>query len=392
MTLPIYALTLAIFAQGCSEFMFAGLITEVGDDFGVSLAAAGTLTSAFAVGIIVGAPLMALIGGRWPRRRALVLFLSVFIAAHIVGATAASFPLLLIVRVVSAVANAGFLAVALTTAMSIAGPRAKGRTTALLLSGITIACVAGVPGGAALGYFWGWRAALWAVVLVSVPALAAIMYALPAGRPVTGLPSAIGELRTLRNRRLQTTLAAGVLCNAATFCAFTYLAPVSVQVTSLSPAWTPALLALFGCGSFVGVHATGRLADSHANLVAGGGGVLLLAGWIAFAGTAAHDWLFVTLVFALGALSFGVGSTLFSQGLYAASDAPMLGSSLTTAAFNVGTVIGPSLGGASIHTPLGYRGPLWVSVMLAALALVVTLCGLQARRRTRRAVTSARSS
>ncbi|CPU63990.1 Probable chloramphenicol resistance protein [Mycobacteroides abscessus] len=120
--------------------------------------------------------------------------------------------------------------------------------------------------------------------------------------------------------------------------------------------------------------------------------MLLLAGWIAFAGTAAHDWLFVTLVFALGALSFGVGSTLFSQGLYAASDAPMLGSSLTTAAFNVGTVIGPSLGGASIHTALGYRGPLWVSVMLAALALVVTLCGLQARRRTRRAVTSARWS
>lgn len=333
---------------------------------------------------------MALISGRWPRRRALVLFLSVFIAAHIVGAMAASFPLLLIVRVVSAVANAGFLAVALTTAMSIADPRAKGRTTALLLSGITIACVAGVPGGAALGYFWGWRAALWAVVLVSVPALAAIMYALPAGRPVTGLPSAIGELRTLRNRRLQTTLAAEFCATQQPLCLYLSGSRLGAGhlVESGVDSGAPGTL---GCGSFVGVHATGRLADSHANLVTGGGGVLLLAGWIAFAGTAAHDWLFVTLVFALGTLSFGVGSTLFSQGLYAASDVPMLGSSLTTATFNVGTVIGPSLGGASIHTALGYRGPLWVSVMLAALALVVTLCGLQARRRTRTAATSARS-
>ncbi|MGV9539424.1 MFS transporter, partial [Streptosporangium sandarakinum] len=151
MPIVIYMLGLAVFAQGTSEFMLSGLIPEIAGDLGVSVPAAGTLTSAFAVGMIVGAPLMAVLSLRWPRRRALLVFLVAFTLVHVAGAVTADFGVLLVTRVVAALANAGFLAVGLATASGLAGPAAKGRATAVLLGGVTLACVAGVPAGAVLG-------------------------------------------------------------------------------------------------------------------------------------------------------------------------------------------------------------------------------------------------
>ncbi|MBC9717668.1 MFS transporter [Streptomyces sp. TRM66268-LWL] len=375
MPLFLYLLGLAVFAQGTSEFMLAGLGPDIARDLHVPLSDAGLLTSAFAAGMVVGAPLMAVLGRRWSPRGALLGFLSVFVVVHVAGALTGSFLVLLVTRIVGALANAGFLAVALATAVSAVGPDRKGRATSILLGGVTLACVAGVPAGAFLGQLWGWRSAFWAVAAVSLPALLAIVRSAPGGargdsRTEAAEPRAplAAELRTLRRPRLQLALLLGALVNGATFCAFTYLAPVVTDVAGLAEGWVPALLALFGIGSFLGVTLAGRLADTRPRAVAGGGAVALVCGWSLFALTAGSPAATVALVPLLGTLSFGVGATLISRILYAAEDAPTLSGAYATAALNVGAVIGPALGGIALTW--GARGPLWVSAALAALALV----------------------
>ncbi|MEU5581983.1 Cmx/CmrA family chloramphenicol efflux MFS transporter [Streptomyces huasconensis] len=383
MPFALYLLGLAVFAQGTSEFMLSGLVPDIARDLGVSIPSAGHLTSAFAVGMVVGAPLMALLSRRFSRRRALSAFLVAFLLVHVVGALTTSFAVLLATRVAGALANAGFLAVALVTAASMVEPNAKGRATSVLLGGVTVACVAGVPAGAVLGEVWGWRSAFWAVALLSVPAVLAIARAVPGGAAgtdgaagATGAqdtagPSALGELRALRGPRLLLTLLLGALVNGATFCTFTYLAPLVTEVTGLGSGWVPVVLALFGIGSFVGVGLGGRVADARPVPLLVCGSLALLTGWVLCAVAAGSPVAVLVLVLVQGALSFAVGSTLIAQALYAATDAPTLAGGFATAAFNVGGALGPWCGGLAISAGLGYRSPLWVSALLVAAATAI---------------------
>ncbi|MGC5013156.1 Cmx/CmrA family chloramphenicol efflux MFS transporter [Streptosporangium sp. DT93] len=370
MPFVVYMLGLAVFAQGTSEFMLSGLVPDIARDMHVSIPAAGLLTSAFAAGMIVGAPLMAILSLRRSRRRSLLTFLVVFLLVHVLGAVTTDFGVLVATRVVGALASAGFLAVALATATGTVAPNAKGRATSVLLGGVTLACVVGVPAGALLGQLWGWRSAFWAVALVSVPAVVAILRTVPAGDPGSSRTSVRGELGSLRDRRLLVILLLGALVNGATFCTFTYLAPLVTTVTGIGSAWVPAVLALFGLGSFLGVTVGGRVADTRPVPFLVTGGVALLAGWAVFAVTAGNPVAAIVLVFVQGTLAFAVGSVLISQALYAATGAPTLAGGFATAAFNVGAAIGPWVGGLSIGAGLGYRSPLWVSASLVALALV----------------------
>ncbi|KZF09428.1 chloramphenicol efflux pump [Rhodococcus sp. EPR-157] len=385
MPFAIYVLGLAVFAQGTSEFMLSGLIPDMAHDLQVSVSAAGLLTSAFAVGMIIGAPLMAVLSIRWQRRRALLTFLVTFMAVHVIGALTSSFEVLLVTRIIGALANAGFLAVALSAAMSMAPIDKKGRATSVLLGGVTIACVVGVPGGAILGNAWGWRAAFWAIVMISVPAVVAILCATPPDSSTRSIPNARAECASLRRPKLVLMLVLGALINGATFCSFTYLAPLLTDISGFDSHWLPVLLGLFGLGSFIGVSVGGRLADARPLSLLSVGAVVLFAGWIVFALAASHPAVTLILLFTQGALSFAVGSTLISQVLYDAADAPTLGGSFATVAFNVGAALGPTLGALTIGMGLGYRAPLWSSAALVAIALVVGVAGWTRHRTLARA-------
>ncbi|WP_129665864.1 Cmx/CmrA family chloramphenicol efflux MFS transporter [Phytoactinopolyspora endophytica] len=375
MPLAVYLLGLAVFAQGTSEFMLAGLVPDIADDMGVTISDAGLLTSAFAVGMAVGAPLMALMSRRWPRRLTLLTFLVVFVTVHVIGAVTTSFGVLMVTRVVGALANAGFMAVALSTVTAMVPANAKGRALAVLLGGTTIACVAGVPGGALLGNLWGWRSAFWAVAIISLPAIAAVVKSVPAHNAAdessSTRPKARTELRSLRRPRLLVTLLLGALVNGATFCSFTYLAPVITDVAGIGTGWVPGMLALFGLGAFVGVRIGGHFSDTNPMPLLVAGSVALTCGWGVFAFTAGSPVAVITLVVVQGVLSFAVGSTLISQVLYAATDAPTMAGSFGTASFNVGAAIGPWLGSVVIDADLGLRAPLWVSAALVGIALLI---------------------
>jgi DHA1 family chloramphenicol resistance protein-like MFS transporter len=354
--IPVFFLALAVFAMGTSEFMLAGLVPPIAGALGVSLAQAGLLTSAFAAGLVVGAPLMAAAARSWRRRTALTCFLAVFVVTHVAGGLTGAFAVVLVTRLLAAVAYAGFVAVALTAAAELASPDRTGRALAVLLGGTTLACVAGIPGGALLSAAFGWRAAFWPVALLCVPAVAGI------GRipdtPATAAPSGLRtELAELRRLPLAGTLLLGALVNAATFGVFTYLAPLA---TGIAP--VPLVLAVFGIGCFAGVTAAGRLADRWPGHVVAIGGLLLLAGWVVLA--LVPDALLVPAC-TQGALSFAVGSTLVARILRLASGAPTMAGSYATAALNAGAAAGPVLGAVA--------PPVWMAVALIATALVLAV-------------------
>ncbi|MDT0422496.1 Cmx/CmrA family chloramphenicol efflux MFS transporter [Streptomyces evansiae] len=377
MPLALYPLALAVFAMGTSEFMLAGLLPGLTPDLGVTVATAGLLTPAFAVGMVVGAPLVAVLARAWPRRACLVASVLVFGAAHAAGALTTSFAVLCGARVVAALANAGFLALALPAAAALVPPDRTGRALAVLLAGTTVATVAGVPGGAALGALYGWRAVFWGLAALCVPVALGVLKGVPAGRGHAGGPAPRAEAAVLRRPPLLLAMLLGALVNAATFASFTYLAPVVTGPAGLGERWVAVVLMLFGGGSFAGVTLAGRFSDRRPGLLLAVTGPALLVGWPALALAAGEPAVLLPLVCVLGALSFALGGTLVTRVLYEAGGAPTLAGACATTALNVGAAAGPLLAAPSLTTTAGSRGPLWTSTLLIALALLVA-CGSRA--------------
>jgi DHA1 family chloramphenicol resistance protein-like MFS transporter len=377
MPFSLYLLAVAVFAMGTSEFMLAGLVPDIAADLGVSIGSAGLLTSAFAVGMVVGAPSMAALTRRWRARVSLSAFLLTFALVHVLGAVTTSFGVLLVTRLVAAVANAGFLAVALSTAAALVPSGRQGRALAVLLAGTTLATIAGVPGGAVLGTMLGWRATFWAIALVCVPAVVGIAKALPAGAGRAGSAvagaSLRGELAQLAGKRLALVMLLAALVNAGTFATFTFLAPIVTESAGLGRLWVSVALLLFGFGSFIGVTVAGRLSDTRPGIVVGVGGPALLAGWAALALLSSQPAALLLLAFLQGALSFAVGSTLITRVLYEASAAPTMGGAYVAAALNVGAAGGPVAAATALGVHANIVAPVWISSVLVALALLVAL-------------------
>ncbi|MEV5648349.1 Cmx/CmrA family chloramphenicol efflux MFS transporter [Nocardia sp. NPDC052254] len=373
MPFALHLLASAVFAMGTSEFMLAGLVPDIATDLDVPIGTAGLLTSAFAVGMVVGAPAMAALARRWAPRTTLIGCVVVFALCHVVGAVTPMFAALFGTRMVAAVAAAGFLAVALSTAAELAPPDRKGRALAILLSGTTIATVAGVPAGALLGTALGWRATFWAIALLCVPAALGIALGVP-GRSADAAAGDFSirfELAQLRMPRLLFAMLLGALVNGATFAVFTFLAPIVTDIAGLGDWWISAALVLFGIGSFVGVTAAGRLSDRYPGPIIAVGGPALMLGWVALALLAAHPAALLGLVFVQGALAFAVGSTLITRVLYAAAGAPAMGGSYATAALNIGAAAGPAIAAATIAA--GELMPVWLAAASTGLAVVVAL-------------------
>ena len=377
MPFSLYPLAVAVFAMGTSEFMLAGLVPDIAADLGVSIGPAGLLTSAFAVGMVVGAPSMAALTRRWRARVSLSAFLLTFALVHVLGAVTTSFGVLLVTRLVAAVANAGFLAVALSTAATLVPAGRQGRGLAVLLAGTTLATIAGVPAGAVLGTMLGWRATFWAIALLCVPAVVGIATALPAGAGRAGSPVAGASLRDelaqLGRKRLALAMLLAALVNAGTFATFTFLAPIVTESAGLGRLWVSVVLLLLGFGSFIGVTVAGRLSDTRPGIVIGAGGPALLAGWAALALLSSQPVALLPLAFVQGALSFAVGSTLITRVLYEASAAPTMGGAYATAALNVGAAGGPVAAAAALGIHANVVAPVWVSSVMVALALLIAV-------------------
>jgi DHA1 family chloramphenicol resistance protein-like MFS transporter len=366
-------LALSIVALGTSEFMIAGLLPQLAADLRVGIPEAGYLISVFAIGMIVGAPAMAVLTLSLPRRTTLLAALAVFVAGHVVGALAQDYAVLVVARVVSAVATGAFWAVAAVTSVSAVAPQLRARALAVLLGGLTVANVAGVPLGTLVGQEFGWRSAFWAVAALAVVGAVGVFLSVPERTPDSPAPRLAAELAAFRRGRLWLALGTIALYQSAMMGAFSYIAPLLTEVTGLDERWVPGVLFGFGIGSLVGVVVGGRLADPYPwpTLFCGLAAAATLLGLTAL--FARLPVVVVGLVVLLGGVAFIAGAPLNARVFALAGAAPTLASATNTAAFNVGNTLGPALGGLAIAGGFGLTAPAWLGVLLAAGAIVLGL-------------------
>ncbi|MGW3627065.1 Cmx/CmrA family chloramphenicol efflux MFS transporter [Streptomyces sp. NPDC000880] len=369
MPLAVYILGLSVFALGTSEFMLSGLLPPIADDMNVSIPRAGLLISAFAIGMVIGAPLLAVATLRLPRKTTLIALISLFGLGQIAGALAPTYEILFASRVVSAVACAGFWAVGASVAIAMVPFNARARAMAVMIGGLSIANVLGVPAGAFLGEHLGWRSAFWAVAAASAVALAGVVTLIPRIPHPAEKPQLRRELSIYRDRQVWLSIAITALAAGGVFCAFSYLAPLLTDVSGLDAAWVPTVLALFGIGALVGTAIGGRVADAHLFGVLLSGitaSTLFLAALALFATEPAVT---IALSFLLGVSAFYTAPALNARMFNVAAAAPTLAGATTTAAFNLGNTGGPWLGGTVIDAGFGFASTAWAGAAITVVAI-----------------------
>lgn len=381
----IYALGFGIFCLGTSEFMLAGILPQLAHSLGVGIPSAGMLITAFAVGMLIGAPLMTAATLRVPARACLIAATVLFALAHLVVLVSDSYAVVLISRVVSAVVYATYWAVAAATALRLAPAGARAKAMAVVVGGLTVANVLGVPIGTWIGERWGWRATFVAVAVASVVAAVVLVRVVPARTQDGPPPSARREIGALRNPRLWLALAITAAFQATVFCTFSYLTPLLTTVSELPVGAMPLILFGFGLGSLAGVTIGGRLADRNLLGNMAVSLVSLIVTLLLLASVAGTSWLAVPAVILFGVAGFSIAAALNARTLGFAGDAPTMAAAVNTSAFNVGNAIGPWLGGVVISAGLGYRAPVLASVGLGLTALLLTGLAWAWERRDRRA-------
>ncbi|MDJ0464909.1 Cmx/CmrA family chloramphenicol efflux MFS transporter [Streptomyces sp. H27-C3] len=380
MPLAVYILGLAVFALGTSEFMLSGLLPPIADDMGVSIPQAGLLISAFAIGMVIGAPLLAVATLRLPRRTTLITLITVFGLGQVAGALAPTYELLFASRVVSALACAGFWAVGAAVAIAMVPVNSRARAMAVMLGGLSIANVLGVPLGAFLGDSFGWRSAFWAVAAASALALVGVATLIPRIALPDEKPRLKRELGIYRDRQVWLAIVMTALAAGGVFCAFSYLAPLLTDVAGLDAGWVPTVLGLFGVGALIGTAIGGRVADAHLFGVLLSGIAASTVFLVALALFASTAWVAVALAFLLGVSAFYTGPALNARVFNVAGAAPTLAGATTTAAFNLGNTGGPWLGGTVIDADFGFASTAWAGAAMAALALVTVVVSLRIQR------------
>lgn len=370
MPVAIWIIGAAIFAQGTSELMLAGLLPEMSADLGVTIPQAGLLVSVFALGMLIGAPVLAVVTLRWPRRRALLAFLAIFVLAHVAGALTDSYPVLVAVRFVAAFVYAGFWAVGAGTAMSLVSPDRRGRAMSVVAGGLTVATVIGLPAGTWIGQNLGWRGAFWAVAAMSTLAAGAVLAAVPTARPATA-PRMADELRGLAVPRLWLSYAMTAVSTAALLGTFTYLGAMLITTSGLGSGWVPLVLLGYGVGALTGMAAGGYAADRWPRGVLLIGFTALCAVLVAIAIVSHHALPVGALSVLLGLAGFGTNPALNSRVFALGASAPTLTAAGTTSAFNVGIALGPWLAGMALTAGAGYPMVPWIGAGLAVVALML---------------------
>ncbi len=388
MPLAVHILGLSVFALGTSEFMLSGLLPPIAEDMGVSIPSAGLLISAFAIGMVVGAPLLAVATLRLPRKTTLVTLITVFGLGQVAGALAPNYAVLFASRIVSALACAGFWAVGAAVAIAMVPVGARARAMAVMIGGLSIANVLGVPAGAFLGEHLGWRSAFWAVGAASAIALVGVVTRIPHIPPPETKPRLKREVTIYRDRQVVLSVAVTALAAGGVFCAFSYLAPLLTDVSGLDESWVSAVLALFGIGAVVGTTIGGRVADAHLFGVLLSGIAASTVFLVALAVLASSPAATVVLTFLLGVSTFYTAPALNARMFNVAGAAPTLAGATTTAAFNLGNTGGPWLGGTVIDAGLGFASTAWAGAAMTTLGLATAALALKLHKSPSRLVAS----
>ncbi|MEU8851533.1 MFS transporter [Streptomyces sp. NPDC048564] len=372
MPLALLALAVGAFGIGTTEFVMMGLLPEVANDLDISIPTAGHLVSAYALGVVIGAPLLAAVTARLPRRTVLIGLMALFVAGNALSAFAPDYHWLMAARFLSGLPHGAFFGVGAVVATSMVAPERKARSVSLMFLGLTMANVAGVPVATLMGQSLGWRATFLGVSTIGLAAMAALALLIPRAEAHTAPQSGLrGELAALRSLPVWLALGTTVAGFGALFAAYSYITPMLTDAAGYTDAGVTLLLALFGVGATAGNLLGGRLAD-HAMRGTLFGGLLSLVLVLAlFPLMMSTAWSAALAVILLGMAAFATGSPLQLMVMEKASSAPSLASSANQAAFNLANAGGAWIGGLALAAGLGVTSPALAGAALAVLGLGV---------------------
>ena len=371
--LVVYVLAVGTFLMLTTEFVVAGLLPEIAGDLHVSVARSGLLITVFAVGMIVGAPAMALLTRRTPRRVTLMSALAVFAVGHVVVALSSSFPVLLAARFGTAWATGAFWAVASVVATRAAGPSGSSRALGIVGAGGMLANVVGVPIGAFAGQLSGWRGPFWALAVLALAVVPLVARHVPREEDDAPAVTVRSELGAMRSGRLWLVLAACATTTGGVLSTYSYISPLLTDRAGIAPTWVPLVLVGFGVGSLIGTVVGGRLGDVHPHATTIAVAVSTTVVLLAIALLSAHLVPTVVLVVLLGVLGLSANPVLSSLAVRFAGVAPMLGVALSVSAYNLGTAVGSGMAGRALDSGPGAAGPAVVGTVIAALTVVPTV-------------------
>ncbi|MDQ0791611.1 MFS transporter [Streptomyces sp. B1I3] len=369
MPFVVWVLAAGTFLMGTTEFVIAGLLPEMAADLNVSVSHAGLLITAFAVGMIVGGPTMAMATLRLPQRHTLIGALAVFALGHAVAALSTSFTVVLTARVVTALATGAFWAVGFVIATTTAGPARATRAVGVMMGGLTLANVIGVPIGSFVGHYTGWRGPFWALAVLAALAAAFVGRFIPrAGQRAE--VSVWAEVRVLKQGHLWLALGAAVLIMGGVLATYTYITPLLTDRAGIPAGAVPLVLIAFGIGALGGTAIGGRLGDRRpmvTTITAAAATSLIL---LALIPASSSPVAAVVLVFGMALAGFTVNPVVTSLAVRFAGDAPTLTSALTTSGYNTGIAAGSLVAGRALDSSLGLTGPALVGAVFAALTLL----------------------
>ncbi|SDN44386.1 MFS transporter, DHA1 family, arabinose polymer transporter [Klenkia soli] len=375
----LLALSIGAFGIGTTEFVVMGMLPEIADGLGVSVSAVGLLISAYAVGVVLGAPTLTALGVRFTPKQTLIGLMVVFVVGNALSALAPTYGTLVGARVLTALAHGSFFGVGAVAARRLVPRDRATQAISLMMVGLTLANVVGVPLGTFVAQQTSWRLVLAAcavIGLVTIAGLAAWMPAVSGER--TDLRS---ELRAFRRRQVWMVLGVTMIGFAALFAVYSYVSPILTELGGLTEGWVTPVLALFGIGTTIGTLAGGKLGDRYGLRFVVVGllvSALLLVG---FALTARTPAAAVVLLVAFGTVAFAAGPVVQNKVIDAAR---VRGGSLVSAAnqgaFNVANALGAALGAGVLSAGLGYTAPIWVGAVLALAGTAVCLVALRTER------------
>lgn len=377
MPLALFALTIAAYAIGTTEFVIVGLLPTVASDLHIDLPLAGLIVSVYALGVTFGAPILTALTGRMARKPLLMSLMALFVVGNTAAALSPSYETLLVARVLSAFAHGVFFSVGATIAADLVPADRRASAIAMMFMGLTVAIVTGVPLGTFIGQIFGWRATFWAVAGLGVIALTALTALLPANLPRPEPARLTDQLRVLGSGRLLIVYGMTALGYGGTFVAFTYLASILEQITGFASSSVSLILVLYGLAIAAGNLVGGRFADRDpvralTFLFLAQAAVLAL-----FSFTALSPWLTLPTLALLGFLSFanvpGLQIYVVELAKKFRPGAVDVASALNIAAFNLGIAIGAWVGGLVVASALGLGATPWVGAILVAGALGLTI-------------------
>ena len=367
----LLALAVGGFGIGLTEFVIAGLLSDVARDLDVSVPAAGSLIWAYAGAVVVGALTVTAVLARRPPKGALLVLFAFFVTGNVLTAWAPTIEVALAGRVVAAMCHGGFFGIGAVLAGDLVHPSRRASAVAVMFGGLTAANVLGVPFGTVVGQHLGWRAAFWLVAAVGLLAMAGIARLVPhrpAPAPVSGSSYAV-----LLRPQVLVSITLTTLVFGGVFGAFMYLEPLVTHVTGYSSGAVPWLLVLFGIGLFAGNLLGGWAADRSLTLTFRVLAVALPLTLVTYAVVAPWKAPVAVVLGLLGLVGFAATPPLQVRVMNAAGDAPTMASAANIAAFNLGNAIGVALGGATISAGLGWVSPVWVGAAMAAVGGALAL-------------------